>query len=122
VPRHRQQQGLERHVGVAELARLVLGGAQDLTDGVRGRRLARGVRARVGGEAGERRLEVRADGLGLGPELSQEWGDVVEDDGKQVLWSHLRVAALGGEGDRGLQRLLGLDGEAIGVHRGRTSF
>ena len=58
---------------------------------------------------------------GLGAELAQHRRDhaalLLEQDGEQVLGGGLRVAALVGQPLGGLQRLLGLDGEAVWLHR-----
>ena len=67
--------------------------------------------------AGRRRL---ADRAGLDAELAQHRDDdatlLLEQDGEQMLGRRLRVAALVGQPLRGLQRLLGLDGETVWLH------
>ena len=107
-----------------QLAHLGLGGAQDLDElaraagGLRrGRRTCAGqLRQRL-----ERAAERLAHGGRLDAELAQHGRDdaalLLEQDGEQVLGRRLRVAALVGQPLGGLERLLGLDREAVWLHR-----
>ena len=76
--------------------------------------------------SGRQRVEQRrwprcADGGGVGAELGQHGRDdaavLLEQDDEQVLGRHLRVAAALGELAGGGDRLLGLDGESISLHK-----
>ena len=68
----------------------------------------------------EQRVDLAAQGAGVGAELGQHGDDdaavLLEQHAEQVLGRHLRVAAalgeLAGRGDG----LLGLDGESISLH------
>jgi hypothetical protein len=124
VAREREQEVLRRDVLVAELAGLVLRGAEDLEQlAGRGRLGARGV-GRVGGEPVERGVDVGADLLGARADLAQHGQHDtlggLEQREHQVLGRDLGVAAGGGELDGGPERLLRLDGETVLVH-GRAS-
>ena len=81
---------------------------------------------RLLGSRGDRRElleQVRRlgpDRSGAGAELAQDGPDdalgLVEQRDEQVLGLGLGVLEVGRDGDRGLQRLLGLDREAVGLH------
>jgi hypothetical protein len=109
VAREREQDVLRRDVLVVELARLVLGGAQDLQQLTRGGGLG-GVGGGDDREAVERGVEVGADVLGTGARLAQHGDDHalgrLEQHEEEVLGGDLGVAALLREGDGGLQGLL----------------
>ena len=84
----------------------------------------RGRRGGVAGDRGERverLVGLRADPLGVDVRPPQHGHDdaavLLEQRGEQVVRRHLRVAARGGEPLRGCEGLLGLDGEAISLHR-----
>ena len=66
-------------------------------------------------------VELGADRLRTGAELAQDGPDdglgLLEQRDEQVLGLGLGVLAGGRDGDGGLQRLLGLDREAVGLHR-----
>ena len=118
----REQEVLGGDVLVLQLAGLALGGAQDVEQLARG-----GGLARAGGDGGqpvELAADLAADGGGVGADLAQDGVDdpllLVEQGEQQVLRRRFRVAAVGGEPDRLLQGLLGLDGEAVELH-GRVS-
>ena len=111
-----EQQVLGGDVLVAELAHLDLGRADDAEQLGGGRGLL------GGGERGERvdgGVDLDAQGGPGDPELAQDAGDhgvvLAEQDREQVLGRGLRVLARGGQGNGGLDGLLGLDGEAVGV-------
>ena len=104
-----------------ELAHLVLGRAQDAEQLGRGRGLVgvgRAWAARRGAASTSARSARRVDA-----ELAQHAGHhvvvLLEQHGEQVLGRRLRVLARGGQRDRGLEGLLGLDGEAVGVQGAR---
>ena len=107
-----------------ELAGLALGGAQDGEQLAADGRLGRRAPVMVG-QLVERGVDVGADGLGAGAELAQHGHDdavlLLEQDGEQVLGRGLGVVARGGEGDGGLERLLGLGREAVELHRLKIS-
>ena len=114
----REQQVLGGDVLVLERARLLLGGAQHLHEaggGVRCRRVVAGDR----GKGIERGVDRGAQRARVGAELVQHGSDdpglLLEQHGQQVLGHELGVAALLGEPLGGLQRLLGLDREAVWV-------
>ena len=114
----REQDVLGRDVLVVELARLALGEAQDVHQLAAGGGLlrARGDR----GELIERAVELFADRLRAGAELAQHRSDhglgLLEQRHEQVLGLNFGVMASGRHGDGGLQRLLGLDRETVGLH------
>ena len=114
----REQDVLGRDVLVAELAGLALGEAQDVHQLAAGGRLvgAGGDRR----ELVERRVELGADRLRAGAELAQDGPDdalgLFEQRDEQVLGLGLGVLAGGRDRDGGLQCLLGLDREAVGLH------
>ncbi len=103
-----------------ELAGLALGGAQDVEQLARGGGLAGAGGDR--GQAVERAADLAADGGGVGADLAQDGDDdpllLVEQGEQQVLGRRLGVAPVGGEPDRLLEGLLGLDGEAVELHGG----
>ena len=80
--------------------------------------------AAAAGQLGQR-VEPRRQRLAyrgrLGAELAQHRRDdatvLLEQHGEQVLGGRLWVAALVGQPLGGLQRLLGLDGETVWLHR-----
>ncbi len=71
VPGQREEEVLGGDVLVLELAGLVLGGAQDLHELARGRRLGAGMARLVSGERVERGVDVGPDLLGTGADLAQ---------------------------------------------------
>ena len=118
VPREREQEMLGGDVLVAQLAHLVLSGAQHLHE------LGRG--GRLGGAAERRKIveggaHLAAQPLDGDAELAQDAGDdgvaLVEQDCEQVLGLHLGMAGGGREVDGRPERLLGLDREAVCLHQ-----
>ncbi len=114
----REQDVLGRDVLVVELAGLALGEAQDVHELAARRRLlrARGDRRQLV----QRLVDLRPDRLRTRAELAQNRPDntlgLLEQSHEQVLGLSFRVMAGGRHGDRGLQRLLGLDRETVGLH------
>ena len=118
VAGEREQQVLGGHVVVAELAHLVLCGAQHRDEVIGG--AGRSVGSGEDGQCVERGVELAADGVRRDAELGQRRPDDtlgrLEHDGEQVLRGHLRVAAPLSQALRSLDGLLGLDRESICVH------
>ena len=74
------------------------------------------------GQLVQRRVELGDDRLGARAELAQHGADdglgLLEQRDEQVLGLGFGVVARGRHGDGGLQRLLGLDREAVSLHSG----
>ena len=77
------------------------------------------------GSAASALLTSARSALGRGAELAQHGHDetllLLEQDGQQVFGGDLSVAPARSEGEGCLQGLLGLDGEAVGVHGSECS-
>ena len=105
-----------------ELAHLVLGGAHDLASSSPEPPVASAAALVSRGSASSAGAERGADGGRVDAELAQHGRDhagvLLEQHREQVLRACLRVVALLGQPLGGLQRLLGLDREAICVAYG----
>ena len=121
--REREQQVLRRHIIVAQRAGLVLSRAQDLDKLTgAGGQLGR-PRPRVSGQPRQpvkRGSRCLAHDARLDTELAQYGNNDArigfQQHREQMLGSCLRVAARIGQPLRGLERLLGLNRKAIGLH------
>ena len=104
----REQQMLGRDVLVLQLARLALGGAQDVEQLARRGGLAGARRDR--GQTIELAADLAADGGRVGSDLAEDRADdallLVEQREQQVGGSGFGVAPVGRDADRRLQRLL----------------
>ncbi len=113
---------LDGDVFVLQFAHLDFRGAQHGKDLWRRRGLG------LGGQRGQRvqrRVDLAAQRLRCHAELAQHGNDdasvLLEQDGEEVLGTHLGVATGGSQSQRGLDRLLRLDRETVGVHRSQSS-
>ena len=122
VAGEREQDVLDGDVGVLERAHLALGDAQRLQDLRRHRGLGLGAERR---HLAERGLQIAAQGRRRDADLAEHGRDepalLVEERGEKVDRGDLRVASRMGERERGLQSLLGLDREAVDLHKSQCS-
>ena len=115
VAGEREQQVLRGDELVAHLARLVLGGAQDGEDVGIGRRLGDGARASAARRARRRRRRRRTRRCGRGSGARARRRRAAARASRWI-GVDLRVLALGGERDRGLDGLAGLLCESVELH------
>ena len=118
----REQHVLDGDEAVLQRAHLALGAAQGLQDLGRHRGLGLGAERR---HLAERGLQIAAQGRRRDADLAEHGRDeaalLVEERGQKMQRSDLRVASRMSERERGLQRLLSLDREPVGLHGSQSS-